>query len=86
MVAYQMQLEMHELSSVVGVHQHSSGSELLILSRDLGEVQILHAHGYVLHDAHHHFIVQLNCFIVYEAAQRAPLWADHHLCANIPTS
>ena len=70
---------MHKLGPVVGVQQNPSGSELLILSRDLGEVQELYAHGNILHDAHHHFIIQLNCFIVDEATQCTPLWAYHHL-------
>lgn len=86
MIAHQIELEVHELSPVVGVHQHPGGGELLILGGDLGEVQELHAHGHILHDAHHHLVVQLHCFVVYEAAQGAPLWAHHHLSASTPES
>ena len=77
--AYCLQLEVHELSPVVGVQQDSVGRELLILSGSLGEVQELHAHCHVLQDGNHHFIVHLYSLIVDDAAQGTPLWTHHHL-------
>ena len=77
--AYHGQLEVHELGTVIRVNEHPLGRELLILSWDLGEMQILHAHGHIFHDCHHHFVIQLNCFIVDQVAQGTPLWTDHHL-------
>ena len=83
MTTYRLQLEVHELGTVVGVQQHPGGRQLLILGGDLREVQELHAHCHVLHDRHHHLSVQLHCFVVYKAAQGAPLRAYHYLRANV---